>query len=234
MTIHKVGGYQIELEDQSFIDNNSVRAVMSSFGDLPERVDPRKHPQANSGFLRIENQGSIGSCQGASLTECGEWAYNVGTGKVIQFSKMYAYLTSQMKDNIRGDRGSTLSGGTKAAKEGLCTEANAPYTRSYPGWGYVTSAMRQEAAKYKLKSYTRITQEEQVKSYLGSGIGAVQIGISWNRSMSPDRFGLIKSFSSGGGGGHGARGGGEPGRLCSGDADDDVHVVHCHAAAAGA
>lgn len=195
------GGYLFEQEDVDAINATATEPQMLMMGELPEEVDPRRHPKYAEGFLQTENQGSIGSCQGNSLTECAEFCYMLATGLVIQFSRMFAYLVTQMYDGIRSDRGSTLSGGTKAGREvGFCPEADAPYPGRYPGWGWVTDAMRKLAAKYKLKSHSVLKTVDEVKQYLGSGIGIVQIGISWNRSMTPDRYGCIRSFSGGGGG----------------------------------
>ncbi len=83
---------------------------------------------------------------------------------------MFAYIASQMKDGNRTDSGSTLSGGTKAAKDdGFCPE-NLDRTRSgYPGWGWLTQAMREKAKPYLLQSHTEIKQEPEVKGYIGSG-----------------------------------------------------------------
>jgi C1A family cysteine protease len=198
-----VGGYLIEKEDREGLLLSSSQPRYTTFGNLPERVDPRKHLKWDEGFLQVENQGSIGSCQGASLSENAEFCYTLLTGRVMQFSKMFAYIESQKFDNIRSDSGSTLSGGTKAAvQRGFCPQSIAPYPSRYPGWSWVTPAMLSEAAKYKLQSHTAIKQEEDVRAYVGSGIGIVQIGISWNSSMTPDGNGCIKSFSAGGGGGH--------------------------------
>jgi hypothetical protein len=57
---------------------------------------------------------------------------------------------------------------------------------NYPGWGYITDAMKAEAKQFQLKSHTAIKSAEDMRAYIGSGIGIVQIGISWNGSMTPD------------------------------------------------
>ena len=145
----------------------------------------------------------ISNCQGQALTECIEYCYTVATNKVLQFSRMFAYLESQKFDNIRSDSGSTLSGGTRAVKQsGICRESIALYPNRYPGHSWVTQTMREDAAKYKLLSHTNMSSVDQIKSFIGSGIGVVQIGISWNGSMSPSSNGVISNFSAGGGGGH--------------------------------
>lgn len=198
-----VGYYRPDLEDKDFLLANQTEARYLSFSEIPEKVDPRQSELWSQNWLQVENQGQIGSCQGQALTENIEYCYTVATGKVLQFSRMYAYLVSQMYDNIRGDRGSTLSGGTKTVRErGCCVESIAPYPSSYPGHSWVTQAMHQDASKYKMLSHTNMSSTDQIKQFIGSGIGIVQIGIAWNNSMNPDSRGCIRTFSTGGGGGH--------------------------------
>jgi C1A family cysteine protease len=197
-----LGGYAIEQEDRAGLLATSSTAAFLANLSIPDLVDPRKHQLWANGFLRVEDQRNQGSCQGQALSENFEWCHGIQTGRVLQFSRQYAYIGSQIHDRISGDRGSTLSGGTKLALGGCCTEATGPYMNSYPGHGYITTAMRAEAEKYKLKSHTVIRSEEEVKQYIGSGLGIVQIGISWNNSMTPDANGCIRNFSAGGGGGH--------------------------------
>jgi len=197
------GGWRQDLEDPAFLESASVTAELLMMSDLPDKVDPRQSKLAEIGWLRVENQGSVGSCQGCSLTECMEYCYPIATGgKVVQLSMMYAYLRSQQMDGIRGDSGSTLSGGTKAAREGICSNEVGPYPGRYPGWGWVTDAMKKDAEKYRLKSVVRNTDSDNVKQFIGSGIGIVHIGIGWGGSMSPDSNGCIRSYRGGGGGGH--------------------------------
>lgn len=198
-----VGGYAIEFEDRSRLRETSTPAELLLQGDLPKSVDPRKSQLWKDGWLQVEDQSTIGSCQGNALTENLEYCYPIATGGLIkQFSRMYAYIRSQQMSNIRGDSGSTLEGGTKAAFEGICTEATAPYPRGYPGWSYITQPMKDEAVHYRLESHTEITSADHLQQYLGSGIGAIQIGIMWGNEMNPDSYGCIRSFNGRSGGGH--------------------------------
>lgn len=195
-------GYRIGEENWEYLNDISVRPQLYTMRDMPDRVDPRKHDLFREGWLRTENQGSIGSCQGASLTECLEYCYTVATNKVEQFSKMFAYLTSQMENNIRSDSGSTLSGGTRAiSNKGCCRDSVGHYPARYPGWNWITEPMKEDAQKYKLKSATVMKSADQIRDYIGSGIGIVQIGIAWGPAMTPNsRDYSIKSFSPGRGG----------------------------------
>lgn len=194
-------GYPLELENREELLRTQTDAVLLMLGDVPDRMDPRTSKLAEQGFLRVEDQGQIGSCQGQSITDCGEFAHAFATGEVVQISRMYAYIASQMESNIRGDSGSTLEGGTKAFLKGFPLESIAPYTNSYPGYSYITAAMRQ-AAVYKLKSHTQMQSADQCKQFIGSQVGIVQIGIAWGQWMEPDAAGCIRSFAPRGGGGH--------------------------------
>ena len=195
-------GYPIELEDRDSLRSSATEAVLLMLGDLPERMDPRSSALGSQGFLQVEDQQQQGSCQGQSLSDCGEFAHTFATGEVIQISRQYAYIASQMENNIRSDSGSTLEGGTRAFKKGFPLESVAPYAGNrYPGWGYITQAMRDKAI-YKLTSHTEMKSAEHVKQFIGSGVGIVQLGITWGNEMSPDGQGCIRSFSGRGGGGH--------------------------------
>lgn len=195
-----VGGYPIELEDRELLEKTSTEARLCSYGDLPKRIDPRTSPLHKIGWMVAPDQFSIGACQGNALTHNFEYCFTQKTGKVLQFSRMYAYIASQIASDIKGDRGSTLTGGTKVAQDGVCTEDVAPYPDKYPGWNYITPAMREAAKGNYLETHTAIHSVDSMKQYLGSAIGIVQIGIAWNDSMRPDSKGCIRSFSGGGGG----------------------------------
>ena len=193
-------GYPIESENRDWLRENAAEATLLLMGELPVRVDPRLSPLGKQGWLRVENQSQISSCQGNSLTECAEYCYPIANpGHVVQLSRMYAYIASQQENNIKGDNGSTLEGGTKALLKGICTEAVGPYPQSYPGWGYITQAMRDDA-KYKLRSIVEIKSADHGKQFIGSGTGIIQIGIPWGNSMEPDSNGCVRSFSPGRGG----------------------------------
>lgn len=196
-------GYAIEKEDRGFLAASSTK-LSSAFMAyaIPEMVDPSA---LDKDLMPIENQASIGSCQGNSLTECAEYSMFIATNKVVQFSRMAAYLGSQKHDNIEGDRGSTLSGGTKyASGNGFCLESTVPYPGQYPqgGWRSLPSSAWEEGKKYLLKSETEIKEASAIRQYIGAGAGIVQIGIAWGDFMEPQQ-GFITSFRVGGNfGGH--------------------------------
>lgn len=199
---NQVGGWLYESDNFQETSETQVAYSGRPLADLPEEVDPRKHPSYGAGFLRTENQGSIGSCAGNALTECAEYSWTIETGRVKQFCRMFAYLETQKVDGIRGDRGSTISGGTKVAKNvGFCPEPDSkPYPRRYPGYSWVTGEMKEAAKRFTMKSHTVMRSPDDCKTYLGDGLGIIQIGIRWGRSMSPDSDGCITGFRVGGGG----------------------------------
>ena len=199
---NQVGGWLFLEDDFESLSRTQTVYCHRALADLPDEVDPRKHPSYGSGFLRTENQGSIGSCAGNALTECAEYSWTIETGRVMQFCRMFAYLETQKKDGIRGDRGSTISGGTKVARDvGFCPEADSkPYPQRYPGHSWSTGEMREAAKRYRMGSHTVLRNPDEAKAYIGDGLGIVQIGIRWGRSMSPDSRGCISSFRVGGGG----------------------------------
>ena len=109
-------GYDPADEDQDFIasltGSDEIVQMMGHYQEV--RLDPRK-------LIRVENQKSMGSCQGQSLSTNLEWIYCIQTGgKTIQLSRMQAYIMSQDKNNIRSDSGSVVSSGVKLNPIGCC------------------------------------------------------------------------------------------------------------------
>jgi hypothetical protein len=86
-----------------------VLAMRGSYEEVS--IDPRQ-------FMKVENQGSVGSCQGHSISSCVEWCYAIATGgEKLQLSRAYGYYETQRLDGITGDRGSTIEGGVKLATQ---------------------------------------------------------------------------------------------------------------------
>ena len=149
--------------------------------------------------IKRENQGSIGSCQGNSITSCLERLSNVeGSRKGTQLSRIYAYLASQKLDGLLGgDNGSTISSGVKVALRSVPTEANVPYPSParYPG-----KARRDEilswwdrTTPFKAKSTWRVSDDvDAVMDFIGGG-GAINIGILWYGGIIP-RDRVVRSY----------------------------------------
>lgn len=192
---HLLDGYRIDLEDPTALKATSfdgwedrVKGLFSA----PEEMDPRA-------YHRVEHQGQQGACQGHALTSVVEHCYHIATGEVIHFSRQYGYVGAQKIDGIRGDRGSTIHGGMKlATTRGLCREELWPYTGRYvvnppnSTWNDLYA----DASRYVIRSHSVLRTYQQVFDYLASGIGAVEIGVSWGVPNSP----VVERYTASGGG----------------------------------
>lgn len=188
-------GYAIELEDRDELRSSSVKAQYMLRGKQPELMDPRKSLLANRGFLQVEMQGEIGACQGVSLTDTGEFAFTFATGEVIQFDWMFAYLESQKVHKLYGrDVGSTLSGGTKVALEGLAPEEQGVKYPTQYTTNWCKPQQYVDRKKFLLKSHVETPDSESVRDFLGSALGIVQVGMPWGPAMQPDQFGCINEW----------------------------------------
>lgn len=191
-------GYRIDLENREYLAEQSPPFLLK-MATLPERIDPRP-------ILVTEDQSSMGSCQGHALSTCLEWCHYVATrGHYVQLSRLFAYLGTQRLDNIVGDNGSTISGGSRLARDyGVCVEQLLPYPvpARYPGggWRSIPEACWDAAKKYTIQTAQFLKQEPECQTWLGAGVGLIEIGIAWGQAMTPDSKGCIKSFRAGGGG----------------------------------
>jgi hypothetical protein len=192
-----IGGWLQTEEDRDFLDalpgESAVLAMRGSYSEV--KVDPRK-------VMKIENQGSVGSCQGHALSSCVELCYYIATGDLTrQLSRAMGYYETQRIDGITSDRGSTISGGIKlATTKGICREELWKYSGRYDArrpanWAEIES----DAAQHKIGQSYRMTSYDGVRTFLGSGQGGISIGISWGGEV--DRA-IVNSFSGAGGGGH--------------------------------
>ena len=154
---HEFTGYPIELEDRDKLRSQSTELSFTVRDyAAPEEVDPRP-------LMRHDKQGNMGSCQGFSLSNCGEYLWALAYGSVSadrQISQLYCYLESQRlgPQSLYGsDRGSTIESGVKLAKDqGLLPEKHLPYRTPYPrDWRtIVTDEMRKIAGDFKIRSHT--------------------------------------------------------------------------------
>ena len=195
-------GYPIELENRDEIANTATPMLftMRDF-QAPEEIDPRP-------LVRHDKQGNMGSCQGFSLTNSGEYLWALHAGSMSndrQFSPLFAYLESQRLDGLLGrDRGSTISSGLKIARDvGFLRASELAYSTPYPSnaQSLITDAMRSKAAEFKIRSHTWLESYDAIFQYLASGSGAVHTGTLWNDSFY-SQSGVLESVSLRGGGGH--------------------------------
>lgn len=193
-----LGGWRLDLEDYPSLHalpgEDAVLAMRGSYEEV--RFDPRE-------VLRTENQSSLGSCQGHSISSTCEWCYILASGDTkLQLSRAYGYYETQRIDGLLGrDQGSTINGGVRLASEkGIPLEELWPYEPRYNPKPPKPLAELYEAAKpYRIGRSTRLTTYDGIRTFLGSGQGAVHLGITWNSSV--DKA-VVNSFSGASGGGH--------------------------------
>jgi C1A family cysteine protease len=184
-------------EYESSLERTSSSYLMNSLNvdNIPDEVDFTWHRQ--------ENQMRQGSCQGHSLTSCLEGCYWIDSGGMtVNLSRNAGYRFSQVEDGITGDSGSTLSGGVRAAKKGICEEKYFPYTETYSR--RIPQAAYDNRSKYKLVKSVPIAKDSpamQVINWIGSGRGFCAIGMKWNSEMDSQSK-ISKYTGRGSGGGH--------------------------------
>lgn len=176
-----IGGWLYEDEDWDELDSlegeSNVLLMRGNYQELA--FDPRE-------VMKVEQQGPVGACQGHSLSSTGEFSYMIATSDLnLQLSRAMGYYETQRIDRISGDRGSTITGGIQLITTvGICEESLWPYTARYDNrrprdW----SAVTENAAKYKIYQTPRMESYEGIRTFLGSGQGAVHIGIRWGGEM---------------------------------------------------
>lgn len=140
------------------------------------------------------NQSSQGACQGHSLALMFTICYFLATGRIEMFSRAAGYYLSQRRDGIRGDRGSTLSGGQWVATEhGICLEHEWPYPNQYD-----PREPNGIVYRFKLVSSQPTSDPELIFEALDLGL-PVQDGLIWDSSVSRT---LVTDYKGEGGGGH--------------------------------
>jgi hypothetical protein len=103
---------------------------------------------------------------------------------------MFAYLLAQRCDGLSGDKGATISGAVKAAKQyGICQESTFPY----PG-RYVTDvpeAAISEASQHRIKNHESLSGYDDCFKWLATGTGVIEIGIPWLGTLANNTNGVI-------------------------------------------
>ena len=195
---NKPKGYAIRKENREALAKSAIqfRYLVNGRFVAPISIDPRP-------WHRIEDQGSIGSCQGHAQTSVGEMCFRIAHKgrKVTQWSEMFGYLTSQKIDGLLGrDVGSTIHGGMKAARQyGFCPVDVFPYPSRYTST--IPRKAYTAAKPFKIQYHTIINSSEDAFTFLGSGQGGINLGMTWV-NMRPNSNGEIRSWRSGRGGGH--------------------------------
>lgn len=165
-------------------------------------------------WLKIENQGGVGSCQGNALTTGAEAVhyYKSGCSDVIQLSRLFAYIGSQEHGGgARGDTGSSMISGIRLLqKVGLPLESTVPYTDRYNTMvsRYRAAVRNQqvlsEAAEYIIGDHVVCESFEQAMAWCACRCGSVHIGMNWPIPL--DSRAIAGSYSRAGRGGHAIEG----------------------------
>lgn len=196
-------GYPIEQEDHGFLQAYGApqyfawRNTLDNYSiPIADEIDPRE-------WEDVLNQRQQGACQGFAAAASGAFATYLDTGQEVHLSSGFAYYASQEFDGIRGDSGSTLSGGTKALARGIPLESSFPYRPSYndgiASYRSQKSQLLSDTAKlYKCTGAIPLRNAGEVADFIFTKSGFVQIGIRWTV---PNAWEL-KSYRGGRGGGH--------------------------------
>ena len=186
-------GYLIEEEDHDFLESTSTPMLFA--GAIPKRVSFREKG------LRIKNQLRMGSCGGHSGASVGEVCNFLDAKAWEQLSRMWCYIAAQRETGHNGrDVGCTISGLAKAMQtRGVCLESTFPYPDRYSD--VLPRSAAEEAAQHKIKAWSRLRSVDAMCQFLGTGMGAISIGIPWvsgfangsgelsSRTMSGQRLG---------------------------------------------
>lgn len=186
-------GYAIEQERQYILEEHGQdpNQMLMQFKDAFPQTDINANPL---GAVDILNQGNQGSCQGHSLAMIFSICFFLATGRKAAFSRAAAYYLSQEHDGIRGDSGSTLSGGQKVATTGLCLEEHWKYPSRYDPTRPASATP--DKFSYKLKVSRPLRTRQAMEDWMNSGL-PIQTGIAWGPSCNNE---IVDNWSPGGGG----------------------------------
>lgn len=160
-------------------------------------------------WLRVENQQSIGSCQGHDLTTGAEVLHYLATGEQVQLSRLHAYIGTQAIDQknrvpdvyVGADAGSTIAGGLEYGLRGFVLESDCPYR----GDRYPNQSECQRILSVKQNDRFRIRSGFQVEDYQHglqcvAGGMVLTIGTVWDFLIDPDW--IVRQWRPHGKGGH--------------------------------
>jgi hypothetical protein len=159
-----------------------------------------------NGWFRKENQGGIGSCNGAAWSALGERVlYASRRDGSTQLSKLWMYLAAQAQGGLLGhDQGSRPTDGGKVALKGICPETVVPYPQYalqgiYPDKSERTRILSAENARageqYRVAQIWRKPQSHaETLDLIGLSGGGWVFGITWYDGLIPkDR--IVRSYN---------------------------------------
>lgn len=180
------------------------------FARLDQIVSSENDP---SSWLRIENQGRVGSCQGNALTTGAEMVHYFETGKVVQLSRLFAYIGSQMQSGgARGDNGSSMISGIRLLQKiGVPSELLVPYTDNYQTMvrRYQQVARKptvvESARSHIVETHTVCESFQQAMAWTATKSGSVHLGMNWPINL--NSYGVCTRYRGNAGrGGHAIEG----------------------------
>lgn len=186
-------GWAIERENFGLLEQHGVDAelVLQRYADAFPQFNTTADPL---GVLKVFDQGQQGSCQGNALAQVFSICYFLATGRHETFSRAAGYYLAQQKDGIRGDQGSTLSGGQwVATQHGMCLESDWPYPSRY---NPAMPSTAQGKFTFKLQTTKPFKDVDSIVSWLGRGL-PIQTGLDWSSSCDRE---VVDNYRPGGGG----------------------------------
>ncbi len=188
-------GWAHESENYELLDSVGLDAgvVLKQYQNTFPKFDATADPL---GVVKVFDQGQLGSCQGNALAQIFSICYFLATGRHETFSRAAGYYLAQQKDGIRGDNGSTLSGGQwVATQHGMCLDADWPYVAKY------NPKMPDSARNkflFKLQTTKPFRDVQSMLEWLEQGL-PIQTGLLWGSSCEQE---VVDNYSLRGGGGH--------------------------------
>lgn len=166
---------------------------------LPDNVDPGDK-------LTINDQRHFSSCSGNAIDKILEWDHLLEHKTPVNLSARFSYLAARTIDgtNSQGDGGASISGAARGAAEiGCVKEEVLPYWPDDNFDPTLSSEVLRTASEKKLRAICDIRSYDEYINFVGTGQGAVALGIWWTQGLANYRGGdPITSVGGGRLGGH--------------------------------
>lgn len=183
-------GWRMDLEDRAelyagAVDVNTFMAESSAF-NAPTEIDHR-------GWIKVEDQGRMGSCSGHAISTIQEVLWYIQTGgSVVQLSRMFGYLAGQkLCGLLGGDQGATITGSIRGARElGCCDERVFPYPSQYTS--RIPNEALTAAREHLCARHAPLRSYDDCYRWLATGTGGIEIGVTWTSVMASNTSGVME------------------------------------------
>jgi C1A family cysteine protease len=129
---------------------NTQRYNDGRLARLPSQVDLRPW------MTPVEDQSAVNSCAANAVVGIYEFLARRALGQSADISRLFVYWNARRVDNIRGDKGSTMTGNIRALQElGACTEETWPYQPNLVNKEPSAEAFA-EAERFRLEEADRV------------------------------------------------------------------------------